>query len=593
MEFDPILNSNTTGDVPDEWYRDESHVGYSLLGRKLDRQNRVDSLDKLLQKLDRSDSWRQLVDKKLGAGIHLSSNEIKFIRNLCTGVLMNDIAMDAHMESSKIEITQGNEPKRRFLASKWESKHVINILRTIRKNPEISRLHKIAPNLRLLWNGIEQSVNPDRGALRAPRTKLGGHEDSYNAPLEYLGNTIDISNMGTLRRVPVYKHFLKDQFGRCLDLYLCPRVQRTKMDIKVSDIIQDLKALDVKPLFPSQLTMKFVGHEKAINAMSVHPSGSLLASSACDSTVRIWSLSTGRCLHIIKTVTPVSSMTWCPQKERYLISFHVFNILYFVDLMDTLKSRFNDSPIEISTEKMVENTSFGHLNRIPYSWMNLSKTVLSVSSPFHLSGVSWHHKGDFLCVYGSNINEICVHQISKRTSQKLSIEGNNNISKIIFHPCKPFILVASMKFMVIYDLKIQQVLRKFAFESTRITTLDVHPQGDYILVGCDNGKLYWYNIEQSSKAERALSFSCGVISVEFHMIYPFFSLELNDSSVQIFSFFIADVLSNVAIRPLKIMKDSRSKVFSACSNCVLHPAQPWLFRAGGKYDAEAFLFTED
>ena len=105
--------------------------------------------------------------------------------------------------------------------------------------------------------------------------------------------------------------------------------------------------------------------------------------------------------------------------------------------------------------------------------------------------------------------------------------------------------------------------------------------------------LYWYNIEQSSKAERALSFSCGVISVEFHMIYPFFSLELNDSSVQIFSFFIADVLSNVAIRPLKIMKDSRSKVFSVCSNCVLHPAQPWLFRAGGKYDAEAFLFTED
>ena len=330
MEFDPILNSNTTGDVPDEWYRDESHVGYSLLGRKLDRQNRVDSLDKLLQKLDRSDSWRQLVDKKLGAGIHLSSNEIKFIRNLCTGVLMNDIAMDAHMESSKIEITQGNEPKRRFLASKWESKYVINILRTIRKNPGISRLPKIAPNLRLLWNGIEQSVNPDRGALRAPRTKLGGHEDSYNAPLEYLGNTIDISNMGTLRRVPVYKHFLKDQFGRCLDLYLCPRVQRTKMDIKVSDIIQDLKALDVKPLFPSQLTMKFVGHEKAINAMSVHPSGSLLASSACDSTVRIWSLSTGRCLHIIKTVTPVSSMTWCPQKERYLISC----LLYTSDAAD-------------------------------------------------------------------------------------------------------------------------------------------------------------------------------------------------------------------------------------------------------------------
>ena len=38
MNFDSISNSNTTGDVPDEWYRDESHVGYSLLGLKLEKQ---------------------------------------------------------------------------------------------------------------------------------------------------------------------------------------------------------------------------------------------------------------------------------------------------------------------------------------------------------------------------------------------------------------------------------------------------------------------------------------------------------------------------------------------------------------------------
>ena len=91
--------------------------------------------------------------------------------------------------------------------------------------------------------------------------------------------------------------------------------------------------------------MKFAGHEKAITSMSVHPSGNLLASSAFDSTVRIWSLSTGRCLHTIKTVAPVSSVTWCPQRDKALISFHVFDTVYFVDLMDALKSRFNDGPI--------------------------------------------------------------------------------------------------------------------------------------------------------------------------------------------------------------------------------------------------------
>ena len=55
-----------------------------------------------------------------------------------------------------------------------------------------------------------------------------------------------------------------------------------------------------------------------------------------------------------------------------------------------------------------------------------------------------------------------------------------------------------------------------------VNTLDVHPQGDYILVGCANGKLYWYNIEQSSNAERTLSFNYGVISVEFHKTLSIF-----------------------------------------------------------------------
>lgn len=593
MNFDSISNSNTTGDVPDEWYRDESHVGYSLLGLKLEKQKRVDSLDELLHKIDRSDSWRQLVDKKLGSGIYLSANEVKFIRNLCTGVFMNDIDVNTQIHTSKVEIGRANEPKRRFLASKWESKRVINILRSIRKRkPELSRLHQIAPKLGLLWNGIEHSVHSERGALRAPRVKLGGHEDSYNAPLEYLGNTGDISNLGTLRCVPVFKHFLNEQFGRCLDLYMCPRAKRSKMDMNVSDLLQDFQTHDVKPLFPSKLMMKFAGHEKAITSMSVHPSGNLLASSAFDSTVRIWSLSTGRCLHMIKTVAPVSSVTWCPQRDKSLISFHVFDTVYFVDLMDALKSRFNDGPIEINTEKMTASSSIELPSKVPCGWLDLNKGVYNVTNPYYLTNASWHHKGDFLCVYGSNINEICVHQISKRTSQKLSIEGNNSISRIIFHPCKPCLLVASVKFIVVYDLKSQQILRKFVFESTRVNTLDVHPQGDYILVGCANGKLYWYNIEQSSNAERTLSFNYGVISVEFHKTQPFFSIELNDSSVQIFSFFVADFLSRVAIKPLKTIKDSRTKVFSACRNCVLHPAQPWLFSVGGTFDDEVFLFTE-
>ena len=88
--------------------------------------------------------------------------------------------------------------------------------------------------------------------IPAPKPKLPSHEESYNPPAEYLLLTEEEraaaamaaeADEGTepkpfqprafdaLRLVPAYAEFIKERFERCLDLYLCPRTRRRRMQV--------------------------------------------------------------------------------------------------------------------------------------------------------------------------------------------------------------------------------------------------------------------------------------------------------------------------------------------------------------------------
>ena len=84
--------------------------------------------------------------------------------------------------------------------------------------------------------------------IPAPKTKLPGHEESYQPPQEYLPTEEERATAAlnqepgekaallpqchdSLRLVPAYADFIKERFERCLDLYLCPRVRRRRIQV--------------------------------------------------------------------------------------------------------------------------------------------------------------------------------------------------------------------------------------------------------------------------------------------------------------------------------------------------------------------------
>ena len=71
--------------------------------------------------------------------------------------------------------------------------------------------------------------------------------DESERPYNYIPQKFD-----ALRKVPLYQDLIKEHFERCLDLYMCPRMTRKKMNVSdPSTLIPELPSPnDLKP-FPA------------------------------------------------------------------------------------------------------------------------------------------------------------------------------------------------------------------------------------------------------------------------------------------------------------------------------------------------------
>ena len=81
-----------------------------------------------------------------------------------------------------------------------------------------------------------------------------------------------------MRHIPLYDNLIQERFQRCLDLYLCPRVKKKKLNIDPDSLIPKLPdASSLRP-FPTSINISFVGHTASIISLSVSPDGTYLAS---------------------------------------------------------------------------------------------------------------------------------------------------------------------------------------------------------------------------------------------------------------------------------------------------------------------------
>ena len=625
-DSDAPLHANTIGNIPLSFYDSYPHIGYDINGKKISRPAKGEALDALLDSIDVPRGWTGLTDPETGKPLELSLEELDILKR----VQLNEVPEEnydpypATIEyfTSKTEImplSAAPEPKRRFIPSKHETKRVMKLVKAIKEGrimpyKPLKEEEEEDTDIKRYDIWANEVPRPENSMhIPAPKLPPPGYEESYHPPPEYLPDREETKaweeadeedrdrdflplDHDALRKVPGYDRFVKEKFERCLDLYLAPRVRRNKMNIDPESLLPKLPSPEELKPFPSSCGKIFQGHRGRVRSVAIDPTGQYLATGGDDGTVRTWEISTGQhLLHFKLGAEPVNVVRWRPGAQGNILCAAVGHELLFIV-----------SPIEKNEDEVVGrdiiDAGFGYAasnsstqkNEAAATWSRPSPKLLQIGVQLKISlsrqapikTVAWHRYGDHFSTTApaAQSNAVAIHTLPKHLTQLPLRRLKGLVQATQFSPTKPWFLVATQRNIRIYDLSKQALLKILQPGARYISSFDIHPLGDNLIVGSYDKRLLWHDLDLDSKPYKTLRYHQKAIrSVAFHKGgLPLFADASDDGSVQIFhGKVVGDLMENASIVPLKVLRGHKVVDGLGVLEVEWHPIHPWCVTAGG------------
>ncbi|KAJ6715512.1 RIBOSOME BIOGENESIS PROTEIN BOP1 BLOCK OF PROLIFERATION 1 PROTEIN [Salix viminalis] len=555
---DEVAPRNTVGDVPLEWYKDEKHIGYDIAGKKIKKKERQDKLDSFLANVDDSKNWRKIYDEYNDEEVELTKEETKLVRRMLKGKTPH-ADFDPYApyvdwfkwEDAKHPLSNAPEPKSRFIPSKSEAKKVLGLVRAIRKGFIKFDKPKEEPRFYMLW-GDDASSSEKTGHLSyipAPKPNMPGHEESYNPSLEYIPTQEEINSyqlmdeedrpkfipkrFTSLRSIPAYENAVKDSFERCLDLYLCPRVRKKRINIDPESLKPKLPSRkDLRP-YPATCYLEYRGHKGAVMSISTEASGQWIASGSSDGTVRLWEVETCRCIKVWEFGEVVQYVAWNPLPELPILAVTVGQDVFLLNsgLGNEEIQRKVKELLHVETPTAPEDSG----NKVSgWSWRQDDEHEgIRLRHFKSVYSVEWHRKGDYFSTF--------------------------------FILLVPSFFVSTKKNVRVYDLLKQKLIKKLETGLREVSSISIHPAGLHPILDDRFSRCHPKDIN----------------NVAFHRSYPLFASCSDDCTAYVFHGTVySDLNQNPLIVPLEILRGHASSDGRGVLDCKFHPRQPWLFTAG-------------
>ncbi|KAI9801998.1 MAG: Ribosome biogenesis protein erb1 [Sarcosagium campestre] len=631
-DSDAPAHANTIGNIPLSFYDSFPHIGYNINGKKIMRPAKGEALDALLDSIDIPKGWTGLTDPATGKPLKLSQDELEVLRR----IQMDEVPQDgfdpypATVEyfSGKTEImplSAAPEPKRRFVPSKHEAKRVMKLVRAIREGRILpykppSEDEEEDPDVIRYDIWADEVPRPDHPMnIPAPKLPPPGYDQSYNPPPEYLPSESEkkawedaddedrqkeylATKHDALRKVPGYERFVQERFERSLDLYLAPRVRRNKLNIDPESLLPKLPSPDELRPFPTTCATIYKGHQGRVRASAIDPSGKWLASGGDDGTVRVWELSAGRQIWSIKLSSDeaVNVVRWRPGKDAVILAAaageHIFLIIPPIIAPDiaAVSQELLDAGWGYASESKAKSTSNSGVPKPepPASWTRAARpvssddtAVIQIRVRSTVKAISWHRRGDYFVTVSpaGASSAVAIHTLSKHQTQLPFRRLKGLAQTAHFHPAKPILFVATQRSVRAYDLARQELVRILQPGARWISSLDVHPAGDNVLVGSYDRRLLWLDLDLSPRPYKTLRYhSKAIRAVRFHPGgLPLFADASDDGSLQLFhGKVVDDMMENATIVPLKVLRGHRVVGQLGVLDLDWHPREPWCVSAG-------------
>nr|CAD7573145.1 unnamed protein product [Timema californicum] len=618
---------NTVGNIPMRWYDEYTHLGYDWEGKKILKPPQGDELDNFLRRMEDPNFWRTVKDPQTGQDVVLCDADVDVIQRIQSQKIPN-----AHHEEyapwiewfssevMKTPLRKFPDHKRSFLPSKSEREKVSRIVYALKMGWIKPREEKKAktPNFYMLWNTDDSAEHMRRihSHIPAPKRRLPGHAESYNPPPEYLFDKKELKQWhkhktdpwkrklhfipqkyGSLRQVPAYTHYMRERFLRCLDLYMCPREVKMKLTIEPEELVPQLpNPRDLQP-YPTVMSLVYEGHTDIVRSISIEPKGQYIVSGSDDLTIKVWEVSTARCVRTIPVGGVVRCVSWCPNQALCLIAVAADRKVLLINpgVGDHLTVSKTDTLLK---EAPPQDFTVAARVKAAVQWEEeISEDLwdsgirIIINHFKEVRQVTWHGRGDyFSTVMPEGLNRsVLIHQLSKRRSQIPFNKSKGLVQCVLFHPIRPIFFVA--RNVRVYDLVKQELIKKLLSNAKWISSMAIHHGGDNILVGTYDRKMLWFDLDLSTKPYQTLRLhGTAVRAVAYHKRYPLFASGSDDRSVIVCHGMVYnDLLQNPLIVPLKRLNYHKPMNDFGVLDLLFHPTQPWVFSSGG--DCTIRLYT--
>ena len=522
----------------------------------------------------------------------------------------------------KMPLSAAPEPKRRFLPSKHEAKRIAKLVRAIkegrilpykppeerdREEEEVEETHYD------IWANEEPE---DRHVMHIPAPKLAppGYDLSYNPPQEYLPTKEEReaweqtdpeerekeylpAHFDALRKVPGYGEFVKERFERCLDLYLAPRIRKNRLNIDPNSLLPKLpRPEELKP-FPTLCQAIFRGHEGRVRTVAFSPDGEWVASGGDDGSIRVWALNGHQEWSArLNTEESVNVVRWRPNKDTFILAAAAGEDLFFAvpplvsDAMEKASRDILDAGFGHAANGGQATTVNGLNKDAPAKWsrpgskLEAANVLLKTTVRSPIKMMNWHRRGDFLCSVSptGQRSSVAIHTLSKHLSQVPFRRLPGLAQAAHFHPSRPLFFVATQRIIRCYDLQRQELVKAIQPGARWISSFDVHPGGDNLIVGSYDRRLLWHDLDMSSRPFKTMRFHSEAIrAVKYHRSLPLFADASDDGTVQIFhGRVLSDLTESATIVPVKMLKGHKVMSKLGVMDIDWHPKHPWCISAG-------------
>ncbi|EDO07767.1 BOP1NT (NUC169) domain family protein [Babesia bovis T2Bo] len=613
---------NRIGRVPLEWYEREEHIGYTIDGEKLIKELDSTELGKLIFKSENPDAWRTIVDVRNNRTVRLSDDDLKLISRIRKGMYpqenydQEDLYVEFDNEDAIHPVAYVPRPKANFMPSKFEAAKIRRLVKLIKSGKlvvkdEPDELPEEPPED--IWGDCIYQYDPKtarRGRheeITAPKAPLPTHSESYNPPEEYLFDDkekeewletdpeerkIDYlpQQHECLRRVGSYQNLILERFRRCLQLYLCPRAVKLKMNVDPESLYPKLPDIDSLRPFPTRLSVEY--RVKGVRKLSVDSTGHWIVL-ASESSLSLCNLLDGRVFDSIEGMNSIFDICWHPHLPILIVSHG--NTLSFIAVeLPNMRSSLDVRGTKRTGSSEEGKTAYEKALSLVQSetdtgaWRSAKfgrHQGLSVDHVDELRHLSVHQHGNYVVgvspLCHDSVNQCVIYCLTKRNFVRVGTKmANNSIRLAMFHPLEPKLILCLRRGVRFYNLKVSN--EKLENEGEKLSGVDfpvsmhVDSRAQLMAVADEKGTVSLFDLNVGSFPYKKFQFQEGrIVHVEFHRSLPLLMIASANGVIHLIHVKVpTDLSQEPVIVPLRDLR------MSGVTHAHWHKKEPWIYTSG-------------